>query len=142
MVPGTHGTGQDGNVYLELVRKFPLRPIRSENELDLAIKIMDQLLSRGNLDSDRQDDLDVLSDLVERYEDRDHSILAATDAQVLQHLIEARRVRQVELAQDTSIAESTISAVLSGSRKLTRDQIEKLAAYFGIGPGAFMESLS
>ncbi len=142
MVPETHGTNQDGDLYFELVRSFPLRPLRSEDELDRAMKIMDELLSRGDLDSDRQDYLDVLSDLVERYEDKVHSIPAATDAQVLQHLIEARGVRQVELAQATSIAESTISAVLSGARKLTREQIERLAAHFGISPAAFMESPS
>jgi transcriptional regulator with XRE-family HTH domain len=36
------------------------------------------------------------------------------------------------------IAESTISEVLSGKRRLTRAQLEKLAAYFHVVPAVFM----
>ena len=36
------------------------------------------------------------------------------------------------------IAESTISAVLGGKRKLNRTQIAKLARYFHVEPGAFL----
>jgi HTH-type transcriptional regulator/antitoxin HigA len=35
------------------------------------------------------------------------------------------------------IAESTISEVLAGKRKLNRTQIGKLARYFHVAPGAF-----
>ena len=34
------------DAYLHLVRQFPLRPIRSEKELDRAISMIDSLLDR------------------------------------------------------------------------------------------------
>ena len=39
--------------------------------------------------------------------------------------------------KQTRIAESTISEVLAGKRKLNRTQIGKLARYFHVEPGAF-----
>jgi HTH-type transcriptional regulator/antitoxin HigA len=46
-------------------------------------------------------------------------------------------VTQARVAADVGIAESTISAVLAGKRKLTRAQVGKLARYFRVDPGAF-----
>ncbi len=55
--------------YLKLIRKFPLRPIRSEEVLDRAIAMVDALGSRiKDLTADERDYLDVLADLVEKYE--------------------------------------------------------------------------
>jgi transcriptional regulator with XRE-family HTH domain len=57
---------------------------------------------------------------------------------MLRHLMEARGVTQTEVASVTGIMKSTLSAVLTGKRELTRSHIEKLAPYFGVGPGAFL----
>jgi transcriptional regulator with XRE-family HTH domain len=60
------------------------------------------------------------------------------DAEMLRHLIEAKNVTQVQVARATGIAESTISAVLAGNRRLNREHIEKLARYFHVGARAFL----
>ena len=44
-------------------------------------------------------------------------------------LIEAKGVTQAQTAKEAGIAESTISEVLAGKRKLNRTQIGKLARY-------------
>src|SRR5262249_3654269 len=119
------------DTYLALVRRFPLRPIHTEAELDAAIAMIDELTDRDGLDAGETDYLDVLGDLVERYEDKAHPILTddLSEAEMLAHLIEAKGVKQVEAARATGIAESTLSEVLRGKRQLTRGQIGKLAAY-------------
>ena len=65
----TRPRGPTSDRYFDLVREFPLRPLRSDRELDRAIAVIDRLLARGKLASDEADYLDVLSDLVEKYED-------------------------------------------------------------------------
>src|SRR5947209_18286411 len=60
--------------YLDLVRRFPLRPIRSEAELDRAIAMIDSLVDQETLSLDEQDYLDVLSDIVEKYETETHPL--------------------------------------------------------------------
>ena len=58
---------------------------------------------------------------------------------MLRHLIEAKGVTQAQVAKDCRIAESTISEVLKGVRKLNRNHIAKLSAYFHVGPGVFFD---
>ncbi len=127
--------------YLTLIRRFPLRPIRSEAELDRAQAVIDELLDHGRLDPAEQDYLDVLGDLVEHYEDAQHAIAIddLSDADMLEHLIEAKGVTQAEVARSTGIAESRISEVLSARRRLTREQVEQLAIYFHVPPGVFLK---
>jgi HTH-type transcriptional regulator/antitoxin HigA len=67
--PQESGGGFDA--YLELVRRLPLHPIRSDAELDRAVAVLDGLLSRKKLAPGERGYLDVMSDLVERYESRE-----------------------------------------------------------------------
>jgi HTH-type transcriptional regulator/antitoxin HigA len=126
--------------YLALIRRFPLRPIKSEAELDRAIAVMNALVDRGDLDRAENDYLDVLSYLVERYQEEHHPVPVddLTDGEMLAHLIEAKEVAQVEVARATGVAQSRISEVLSGKRRLTRAQLEKLALYFHVSPAVFL----
>jgi HTH-type transcriptional regulator/antitoxin HigA len=80
----------DRRSYLALVRKFPLRPIRSEKQLDHAIAVMDSLLDMPRRGRAAEDYLDVLGDLVKRYEDQAHPIEDVCEADTLEHLLEAR----------------------------------------------------
>ncbi|HBI43571.1 MAG TPA: transcriptional regulator [Planctomycetales bacterium] len=129
--------GGNQDIYLELVQRVPLRPIRSDDELDRAIEIVDELIDHDERGADERDYLDVLSDLIERYEAEAHPIAAAPDALVLAHLIEAKGVSQADVAREAGIAESTISEVLVGKRNLNRAHIGRLARYFNVGPAAF-----
>jgi len=74
---------------------------------------------------------------VERYESEHHAIPPLPDSELLQHLLELRGVPQAEVARETAIAESTISEVITGKRKLSRNHIARLSRYFGVQPGAF-----
>ncbi|HEX3147305.1 MAG TPA: helix-turn-helix domain-containing protein [Gemmataceae bacterium] len=131
----TYGPREDR--YLELVRRFPLRPLRSKGDLDAAIAVIDLLIDQRALSAPEQDYLDVLSDLVEAFEDNVVPMRPVGDAAVLRFLIESRGATQVLVAKQAGIAESTISEVLAGKRKLNRVQIGRLARYFNVGPGVF-----
>ncbi|MBA4191844.1 MAG: transcriptional regulator [Planctomycetaceae bacterium] len=129
--------GKTEDRYLELIRQFPLRPLRTEYDLDAAVAVIDSLIDQDTLATPEQDYLDVLSDLVEAYEAEAVPISPVADADMLRFLIEQKGVTQTELAKKAGIAESTISAVLAGKRKLNRLQIGKLARFFHVAPGTF-----
>ncbi len=124
--------------YLDLVEKFPLKHLRSDRDLAAAIEVIKTLLLRGDLASGEQDYLDVLTDLVERYEREMHPMPPLSDAEMLRHLIEARAVAQSELSLEVGMPMSTISEVLHGKRELNRKHIAALAKYFGVDPGVFL----
>jgi HTH-type transcriptional regulator / antitoxin HigA len=128
------GNGGAGG-YLALIRKMPLRPIRSEAELDRAIAMVDALRDRETLSPDEHDYLLVLCGLIEAYEDEHHPIPAASGVPMLRYLIESRGVPQARVAAETGIAESTLSEILAGKRKLGIKSITALAGYFKVDPG-------
>jgi HTH-type transcriptional regulator/antitoxin HigA len=123
--------------YFELVRRVPLRPIRSDGELAAAIAMIDTLIDQPRLTRGAQDYLDVLSDLVHKYETEGHPMTPVSDAALLRHLLEAKGATQIEVVRATGIAESTISAFLAGKRHPSRQHVAKLAAYFAVSPTAF-----
>ncbi|MBU4399439.1 MAG: helix-turn-helix domain-containing protein [Planctomycetes bacterium] len=125
------------DLYFDLVRRFPLRPIRSDKELDEAVQMVDSLLDRRDLAPEEEDYLEVLGDLIERYESEAHPMPPLSDAEMLRHLIEAKGVFQTELSGATGIADSTISEILKGKRSLNRNHIGKLARYFNVSPEVF-----
>lgn len=127
---GLKGKGRDS--YLGLVLAFPLASIKSEEHLEDATKVMDRLLAKTNLDLGEETYLEALSDLVAAYEDEYHAIEPASDSDMLRHLLEAKDISQARLSRDTSIPKSTISEVLAGKRRFSRQMIRKLADYFKV----------
>ena len=117
----------DKRHYFKLVRAFPLRHLSSDRELDEAIKVINSLIVRNSLSRGEQDYLDVLTDIVERYETENCPMSPVSDAQMLRHLIEARGVTQSQLSAEVAIPMSTISEILHGKMKLTRRQVGILA---------------
>lgn len=129
--------GEMQDTYLALIRTFPLRPIRSEDELDEAMEILDTLVGKEALTAAEADYLAVLSDLVEQYEGQAHPIPPASDAELLQHLLEAQNATPEHIAQATGIAPATLTAVLAGTERLTREHIGMLAQHFQVSPSVF-----
>src|SRR5262245_30421971 len=130
--------GRREDRYLELIRRFPLRPLRTDTDLDAAVAVIDALLDQSELSAPEQDYLDVLSDLVEAYETEAVPMRPVGDAELLRFLIEQNNTTQAAVALGAGIAESTASEVLAGKRKLNRKQIAKLARYFHVEPGTFL----
>ncbi len=87
-------TAPERDLYIELVQRFPLRRLRSDAELDEAIAIIDRLVTRERLAPGESDYLDVLSDLVHKYESAEHPIGPASDAELLLFLLESNKMGQ------------------------------------------------
>jgi len=127
------------DAYLRLIRRFPLRPIRSEADLDRAIAMADTLIDRNDLVPGEDDYLDVLGDLIHRYESDQHPIGPVSDAEMLRFLLDANDLAQADLARRSGIAESTVSDILAGRRHLSRRHIETLARTFRVSPAVFFQ---
>jgi HTH-type transcriptional regulator / antitoxin HigA len=124
--------------YMELIARFPLRPLRSERDLDRAIKIVNELVVRGDLSRGEQDYLDVFTDLVEAYERTQYSIPDLSGADMLRYLLDERGMSQAQAARDTNMARSTISEILSGRRGIGHEHIAAFASYFHVSPAVFL----
>jgi len=100
--------------------------------------LLDALVVKDTLSTAEADYLAVLSDLVEQYEAEVHPIPPASDAEVLQHLLEAQSATLLEVVQATGIDATTLEAVLAGTQPLTREQIGQLTRSFQVSPSVFV----
>ncbi len=123
--------------YFELVNQFPLTHVCDDAHLEAASAVIGRLL-RKNLEEGGREYLDALTDLVETYEAENVTIPDAPESDVLRELIRASGLTRPNLAKKVGIAQSTISAVLNGTRSLTKDQVITLARFFHVSPAAFL----
>lgn len=127
--------------YLNLVRRFPLRNIRSDSELETALGVVRELMERFALDDGAEEYLDLLTDVVARYEREQFVALPgprATAADLLRALIDASGLTQTAFAERVGIAQPSLSAVLSGTRTFSKEHILALAAEFNVSPAVFL----
>lgn len=123
--------------YAGLCAAFPLRPIKDEAGLTTAIGIIDRLIDKDALSFAEDDYLDVLSDLVVKYEDKMYPDEPfKNDGEAIQALLD-NGFTQAEFARKTKIPESTISEILRGKRRLNRNQLRRICEAFKINPTFF-----
>ena len=134
----TASLGGTDPAYLVLIQRFPLRPIRTDAELDAASEVVDELTDRDDLSPAESDYLDVLGDLIERYEDEHVEMPQVSDGTMLRSLMDEKGVRQVDVARGTGISKTVLSLVLNGKRDLTREHIRALSKYFGLNVSSFL----
>lgn len=124
--------------YMDLIRRFPLKPIKNDKEHEQAVEIVGQLLGR-KLDSSSSDYLDTLILLVNKYEDEHH-----TPAGV--HLSPQEALRAIMSLNDMSQAqmgkiigsESAVSMFLKGERGLSKAHIKALVERFRVDAALFL----
>lgn len=115
-----------------------LRPIRSEEEYDRTVALMNYLLDAVG---DKEDHalsglLDLVSELVGEYDTNHYTIEASEPKEVLRYLIEMRGLKQGDLAE--IVPQSNLSAILAGKRKISTTLAGKLAKYFNVSPAVFV----
>lgn len=115
-----------------------LRPIHDEADHEHMVRLMNALLDVAGDDEDHPLSglLELVSDLVEKYEQDNHAIEAAAPKDVLRFLMEARGLKQEDLAD--IVPQGNLSAILSGKRKISAMLAGKLGRFFDVNPAAFI----
>jgi HTH-type transcriptional regulator/antitoxin HigA len=112
------------------------RVITSEAQNARYTAALLEMERRGNLTAAERNLAEVLTLLIESYEEEHYPIRSASPVEVLKELMEANNLRQKDLAPMLG-SESVVSEVLHGSRKLNRNHIEKLSKRFNVSPALF-----
>lgn len=115
-----------------------LRPIQTEADFERISDMMNALLDSVGDDEDHPLSglLELISDLVYRYEQTHHAIEAAAPKDVLRFLIESRGLKQGDLS--AIVPQSNLSAILAGKRKISAVLAGKLGKYFEISAAVFV----
>jgi HTH-type transcriptional regulator/antitoxin HigA len=110
--------------------------IHSEEQLEAYTKALFRLTTLAKPTSSQLDAIDLLTLLIERYEEENYKLPSASPVEVLKFLLEQHGLKQRDLAADLG-GESVVSEVLSGRRKLNTTHIERLSSRFHVSPSVF-----
>ena len=141
-------TGSDRNTithrsYQELLLAFLPRTINTEAHYSAVQHEIDRLVDFGDLTADEQDYLDLLGTIVWAYEadteEKWNYELHGVD--LVRGLIELYGLKLNDLTPIFK-TKSNASAVLNGRRRLTVEQINKLATFFNLPHDLFFEPVA
>jgi len=115
-----------------------LRPIHDEAGYDQLVILMNSLLDAVGEDEDHALSglLELVGDIVSRYEREHYAIEPAAPNESLRFLMEARRLKQEDLS--AIVPQSNLSAILAGKRNISATLAGKLGKFFGVSPALFV----
>src|SRR5205809_1637452 len=123
--------------YADLLAQTLPSVIHCEKENERLILILEELERRSNEWTSAETKLaELLTLLIEEFEDENYQLKKATPIDVLRAMMEANDLRQKDLVDVFGTA-STVSAVLSGKRDMTKEHIRRLSKQFKVSPEVF-----
>jgi HTH-type transcriptional regulator / antitoxin HigA len=132
-------TAQLVQAWDELQSLAPLRVIRSEQEYDRAIEVLNELLDTVGDDETHPlyALLDTLSTLIQNYEESHYPPPVTVGSNVLRFLMEEHELTPSDL---TEIGDAqAVEELLAGKRELSVGDVQRLARRFGVSPATFLE---
>lgn len=131
-------SGIDARSYSRLVAKARPRVIKTEEENNRMLAIVEQLMKKNdNLTNEEGELLELLASLISDFEERHYPIRKATPLEMLLHLMEARDLKPKDLWSVFG-SKGVASEVLNGKRSISKSHIKKLAEFFHVSVELFI----
>jgi HTH-type transcriptional regulator/antitoxin HigA len=124
--------------YANLLKEAQPRVIHDDKTHERALKWIDQLMKLPRLSPAQETLLELLSKLVNDYEEELFPTPDVPPRRILKHLLENSGKSQAEFARMLGIPRSTISDVLKGKRSISVENAFKLAEFFHVEPTLFL----
>jgi HTH-type transcriptional regulator/antitoxin HigA len=124
---------------VEMIERGAPHLIHSEEQLEAYTKALYRLTSVAKPTRAQVEAIELLTLLIERYEEMHYPVPDVSPAELLRFLLERHGLKQRDLAADLG-GESVVSEVLSGKRKLNATHIEQLSKRFHVSPAVFFPS--
>jgi HTH-type transcriptional regulator / antitoxin HigA len=139
--PGSHAGPTVANDYGNLIKRFPLVPIKNDAHLKVAHNVIDELslIGEDGLTTGQADYLAVLGDLTTAYEAETFEEMTknVNGLEVLKHLVEEHGLSASDIGRVIGQRELG-SKVLRGNRHISREHAKSLGQYFGIPAEIFL----
>jgi HTH-type transcriptional regulator/antitoxin HigA len=125
--------------FADLNAQFPLRPLHDEVDYDNALEAAESLVGSVKLSEDQADYLDVLTDIIQKYEARNYAVgKRGTSLEALKRMLDEQGMSGSDLGR--LLGNRPLGgAVLRGERKLSRTHIRILAEHFKVSTDLFFD---
>jgi HTH-type transcriptional regulator/antitoxin HigA len=126
----------DQHVYRKLVAKALPHVIHTVEDNDRYLATLEALHDRGHLTPEEEQLAELLTLLIEDFEENHYHLKRASPTQMIRELMAANNLKQADLL-DAFGSASVASEVLNGKRDFAKSHIEKLSRRFNISPELF-----
>ena len=123
--------------YVELLAKAVPTVITNKEEYDRIMAFVDRLAVKRDASLEEERLLELLSTLVEVYENEQCPIPDAPPHVMIQQFMLDRGLRQADLVPVLG-SRSLVSEVVNGKRKPSKLQVKNLGTFFGVSPELFL----
>lgn len=123
--------------YGELLLRFTPKVIETKRENRLAIQALRELMAIENRSPEEDALLNLLGTLIDQFERKEYPTRRSEPRETLAWLIEENGMKPAELAEVMG-GRSRVSEVLSGKRKITKEQAKRLAERFRVSVELFI----
>jgi HTH-type transcriptional regulator/antitoxin HigA len=131
--------------YLDLVKRFPLRPLRTEAELEEATLLFSRLAGRVEpLSEGERDYMEAIEQFIDTYESKQKKSAFLTDnpfktpTDFLRHVVKQAGMSVNDLARVLGLTHAAASMILSGKRAISRANAVKLSHHFHVDVSGFI----
>jgi HTH-type transcriptional regulator / antitoxin HigA len=121
----------------EMIAHGAPRVIHNDEELEMYTDALFQLTALENPSSSEVEAIELLTLLVERYEEEHYSVPKADPIAIVRFLIEQQHLTQRDLIPQFG-SESAVSMFMTGQRNLTIEQVRKLSTRFKLPTDVFI----
>jgi HTH-type transcriptional regulator/antitoxin HigA len=121
----------------KMIAKGAPHVIHNDAELEVYTEALFQLTALENPSPSEEEAIELLTLLVERYEQEHYPIPAADPVSVVRLLIDQQNLTQRDLIPQFG-SESAVSMFLAGQRNLTIEQVRKLCNRFKLPADVFI----
>jgi HTH-type transcriptional regulator / antitoxin HigA len=115
----------------------PYKVIKSLKQYKEYCKILEDLVMIKRKTQACQDNVDLLTLLIEKWDEEHNTFSDADPVSVLGFLMRENKLKSVDLAGELEISKSLISDILHYRRGLSREVIRKLASRFKVSQELF-----
>jgi HTH-type transcriptional regulator/antitoxin HigA len=127
----------DEKIYGQLLRRTLPHVIRTEEEYERLTGELLRLDECEDTAPEEKELAELLTVLIDEYEERRYPIPKASPQQTLQHLMEARNLKQKDLWKMFG-SKGITSEVFHGKRSISKTQAKKLASFFHVSAELFI----
>ena len=121
----------DEKRYGKLLLRILPRPIQTEKENQRAVALLEELDLREDLSPEEEQLAELLTLLIEDFEERRYAMQPAPPLEMLEVLMEDRGLRHKDIWPVFG-NKGLASEVLNGKRAISKAQAKKLAEYFHV----------
>jgi HTH-type transcriptional regulator / antitoxin HigA len=130
--------------YIDLLNQDRIIPkiIETQAEYEQFLAVAERLISKKQTRTPEETVLfRLLVKLIRDYEEETYDLKEWSNTkphELLQHLMEARDMKQVDLVGVLSPSKGLVSSIVNGKRSISKAQAKKLGELFNISPSVFI----